>query len=347
MKNYSPLQIALLASLWISIISAIILLIIVVVTAVMPYWIILVIVFSLFLSSTFVIRYYTEKFIYRKIKLIYKQIHSMKFSSNEPVIAKNIDQNIFNRIEEEVKEWSDHKQNEIQKMQKDQAYRRKFLANVSHELKTPIFNIQGYLYTLIDSDLSDASINMKYLKKAASNLDQLSDIVSDLEIIAQLESGEVPINLIEFNILELVKDTLSDMELMAQKNNISLKIKEGCNKPQQVYADKEKIKQVLINLIANSIKYGKINGNTQIGIYDMASHVLVEVSDDGIGIAEKHLPHLFERFYRIDKSRSRQVKGSGLGLSIVKHLIEAHGQNLNVRSTPDVGSTFGFTLKKA
>lgn len=347
MKNYSPLQIALLASLWISMISAIILLIIVVVTAVMPYWIILVIVFSLFLSSTFVIRYYTEKFIYRKIKLIYKQIHSMKFSSNEPVIAKNIDQNIFNRIEEEVKEWSDHKQNEIQKMQKDQAYRRKFLANVSHELKTPIFNIQGYLYTLIDSDLSDASINMKYLKKAASNLDQLSDIVSDLEIIAQLESGEVPINLIEFNILELVKDTLSDMELMAQKNNISLKIKEGCNKPQQVYADKEKIKQVLINLIANSIKYGKINGNTQIGIYDMASHVLVEVSDDGIGIAEKHLPHLFERFYRIDKSRSRQVKGSGLGLSIVKHLIEAHGQNLNVRSTPDVGSTFGFTLKKA
>jgi two-component system, OmpR family, phosphate regulon sensor histidine kinase PhoR len=236
---------------------------------------------------------------------------------------------------------------EMDEMKKTEIYRREFLSNVSHELKTPIFNIQGYLHTLIDGGLKDKKINKKYLDKAAKNLDHLTNIVNDLEVISRLESGEQPINMQKFDIHNLSHDVIDELELLADKKEISISFKEGCNNMMLVIADKEKIKQVLVNLVTNSIRYGNEGGKTQIGIYDMADNVLVEVSDTGIGIAQEHIPRLFERFYRIDKSRSKDEGGSGLGLAIVKHIIEAHNQTVNVRSTIGVGSTFGFTLKKA
>lgn len=294
-----------------------------------------------------VFRISVELFFYRKIKLIYKTISTFK-TGNLPQSKKiDLNKNILKQTEEDVAEWAKSHSAEMDEMKRTEKYRREFLSNVSHELKTPIFNIQGYIHTLIDGGLKDKKINKKYLEKAAKNLDHLTNIVNDLEVISRLESGEQPINMQKFDIHNLAHDMIDELELLADKKNISISFKEGCNNPMFVIADKEKIKQVLVNLVTNSIRYGNQDGKTQIGIYDMAGNVLVEVSDTGIGIAQEHIPRLFERFYRIDKSRSKDEGGSGLGLAIVKHIIEAHNQTVNVRSTVGVGSTFGFTLKKA
>jgi two-component system phosphate regulon sensor histidine kinase PhoR len=255
--------------------------------------------------------------------------------------------NILQETEVDVNDWANNHMAEMDEMKKTEMYRREFLSNVSHELKTPIFNIQGYLHTLIDGGLKDKKINKKYLDKAAKNLDHLTHIVNDLEIISRLESGEQPINMQKFDIHNLSHDIIDELELLASKKDITITFKEGCNKPMFVIGDKEKVKQVLVNLVTNSIRYGNDGGKSQIGIYDMADNVLIEVSDTGIGIPQEHISRLFERFYRVDKSRSKDEGGSGLGLAIVKHIIEAHNQTVNVRSTVGVGSTFGFTLKKA
>ncbi len=226
-------------------------------------------------------------------------------------------------------------------------FRKEFLGNVFHELKTPIFNIQGYLETLVDGGIDDKEINTKFLKKARKNVNRMAEIVDDLQMISNLEEGSFAMTEIKFDITRLVADILEQHDIRAGKKDINLEIKEGCDKSFMVVADSEMIQQVLNNLVTNSIKYGKEGGRTQVGIYDMNENVLVEVSDNGLGIDAKYLPRIFERFYRADKTRSRELGGSGLGLSIVKHIIEAHGQQLNVRSTPGIGSTFGFTLKKA
>jgi two-component system phosphate regulon sensor histidine kinase PhoR len=301
-----------------------------------------------FLMCFFLFGYFVEKFIYRKIKLIYKTIHDMKAGKGSPKNTHiDMDQNIVHQVEMEVRDWASGKTQEIEELRNNEIYRKEFLANVSHELKTPIFNIQGYLHTLIDGGLQDEKINMNYLHRASRNLDRLTAIVEDLETISQLETNSMMLEFRKFDMMKLIKETLESLEMQAEQKGIRLKIKEGADKSFMVMADRERIRQVITNLVTNSIKYGKQGGKTTLGAYDMHDNILIEITDNGIGIAKDHLPRLFERFYRVDKSRSRDAGGTGLGLAIVKHIIEAHHQTINVRSTPDMGSTFGFTLKKA
>jgi two-component system, OmpR family, phosphate regulon sensor histidine kinase PhoR len=296
------------------------------------------------LTSYFTVNYLIERFIYRRVKIIYKRITETKKDKRETdsVIPETLEE-----VEQEVEAWALGKNKQIETLQELEEYRRNYLGNVSHELKTPIFNIQGFLHTLIDGGLKDDSIKLNYLQKAARNTERLENIVNDLETISRLESKQVLLELQVFDIQQLAIEVFDDLEMQAKEKNIRLTFKDGANHGYRVHADKESIRQVLTNLIANSIKYGKKGGNTKLGFYDMDKIVLIEITDNGIGIARHHLKHLFDRFYRVDKSRSRDVGGTGLGLSIVKHIVEAHGQTVHVRSSENVGSTFGFTLEKS
>lgn len=297
--------------------------------------------------SFFAIKYMLDRFIYRRIKLIYKIIRKAKTSVPDKRALQKSDDPILDGVEREVQYWAETQQNEIETLKTLEAYRRRFIGNVSHELKTPIFSIQGYIYTLIDGGIYDEQVNMRYLERAASNVDRLLTIVQDLEEISKLESEDLILDIQRFDIKALVKEVFNDLEVNTRQRDVTLTFKDGADKSFAVMADREGIRQVLTNLILNSIKYGNENGVTKVSFYVMDKQILVEIADNGIGIEEKHLNHLFDRFYRVDKSRSRESGGSGLGLSIVKHILEAHNQTVNVRSTPGKGSTFGFTLDKA
>ncbi len=307
------------------------------------YFLVLAIGLFTFIAIQFIL----DRYIYRRIKLIYKIIRQSKISVPDKRLLRKGTDPILDGVEQEVQHWAETQQNEIETLKTLEAYRKRFIGNVSHELKTPIFSIQGYIYTLIDGGLYDENVNLKYLERAASNVDRLLTIVQDLEEISKLESEDLILDLQKFDIKSLVKEVFNDLEVNARPRNVNLTFKEGADKSYMVMADREGIRQVLTNLILNSIKYGIENGVTKVSFYVMDKQILVEVSDNGLGIEEKHLKHLFDRFYRVDKSRSRESGGSGLGLSIVKHILEAHNQSVNVRSTPGKGSTFGFTLDKA
>ena len=309
-------------------------------------WLALLIV-TTYAFAYWVIRTILEKYIYRRVKLIYKTIRSSKLSTPQKTISLADNSQVLDSVEEEVAEWAESREKEINTLKTLEEYRKRYLGNVSHELKTPIFSIQGFVHTLLDGALEDPNVNRRYLERAASNVDRLLTIVYDLETITKLESGELMLEIKKFDIKELVQEVFDDLEIRARERGMQLTFKEGADKSFMVKGDPEYIRQVLNNLIFNSIKYGRDGGVTKASFYDMHNHVLIEISDNGIGIAEHHLKHLFDRFYRVDKSRSRQLGGSGLGLSIVKHILEVHDQTINVRSTPGMGSTFGFTLDKA
>jgi two-component system phosphate regulon sensor histidine kinase PhoR len=311
------------------------------------WWFPLLIAAISFSAAYFSTSYYLRNYIYRKIKVIYKSIHQHKLATTEKREVVDMRSDIMEQVEKDVEEWTARQEKEIEQLKTWQEYRRKFLGDISHELKTPIFNIQGYLETLLDGGLEDETINKVYLQRAAKNVDRLNTIVEDLEIISRLESGELILDMQQFDIRTLTEEVFEDLEIKAAENNIKLAFKPGADQHFRVRADREYIRQVLINLVNNSIKYGKTNGTTKVSFYDMDTNILVEVADSGIGIPPEHLVHVFDRFYRVDKSRSREQGGSGLGLSIVKHIIEAHKQTINVRSTLTIGSTFGFTLEKA
>lgn len=296
-----------------------------------------------FLANFYFVRYY----IFRKIKLIYKVIHRHKMASDFKADKIRMDKKILDNVELEVSQWADEHDREIEELEKLASYRRRFIGDVSHELKTPIFNIQGFIHTLLDGALDDPSVNKSFLQRAARNVDRLQAIVEDLETINKLESGQMILDLREFDIHDLSDEVFADLEMKAKERNIRLVYKDGANQHFRVRADKEGIRQVLMNLVHNSIKYGRDGGATKLSFYDMESYVLVEVSDNGIGVDPEHLTHVFDRFFRADKSRSREAGGTGLGLSIVKHIVEAHKQTVTVRSTAGQGSTFGFTLEKA
>ena len=291
--------------------------------------------FIIYFSAT----YYLLKYqFYEKVKIIYKNIYKFKGTSNIS------DLNLEN-ANIQAEQWADQKEEELIKMKENENYRREFIGNVSHELKTPIFNIQGYIQTLIDGGLQDENVNLKYLKRANLSVDRMINIVDDLEVISQLETNEDVLDLYNFNIVDVINEAFDQLEMKANNMNISLKLSKESNS-EIVYADRNKIQQVFMNLISNSIKYGKNNGVTNVRLFDMTDKMLIEVADNGIGISEEALNRLFERFYRVDKNRSREIGGTGLGLAIVKHIIEAHQQTINVRSTVDVGSTFSFILEK-
>jgi len=296
-----------------------------------------------FAANYYLVRYY----IFRRIKLIYKIIHRQKLPADFKASKLDMNKSILQDVEQEVDQWSEQHNRELEELERLATYRRHFIGDVSHELKTPIFNIQGFIHTLLDGAIDDPEVNMHYLSRAAKNVDRLQAIVEDLETINKLESGQMLLDLQEFDLHQLTDEVFADLEMRAQERNVRLVYKEGAHQHYQVRADKESIRQVLINLIHNSIKYGRPDGITKVSFYDMETFLLLEISDNGIGITPEHLPHVFDRFYRVDKSRSRDAGGTGLGLAIVKHIIEAHKQTVTVRSSVGQGSTFGLTLEKA
>ncbi len=295
----------------------------------------------------FVLYQAVENFIYRKIKLIYKKIHALKSTKGMADEVMRVADDPISEVNKEVIEWAKTQATIISTLQQQEKFRRDFLGNVSHELKTPIMSIQGYLESLQDGGIEDPNINATYIDRALKNVDRMIMIIDDLTEISALESGELQLQKRKFDVCRLVKEVFELLEMQADQVRTSLVIKDGCDAVFQVVADEKRIREVLINLIGNAIKYGKIQGKVQVGIYNMGDHILVEVSDNGPGIALEHLSRVFERFYRIDKSRSRDQGGTGLGLAIVKHIIEAHAQHVHVRSTEGEGSTFSFTLEKA
>lgn len=303
----------------------------------------------LFLVSYLMIQYVVNRFIYDKIKLIYKTIHNLKTPQSQLKSILKDDVNALETVNKDVVSWAETKQQEIQSLREQEEYRRDFLGNVSHELKTPIFNIQGYVHTLLDGGLEDEEINRKFLIRADKSVERLISVVEDLDVISRLESGRIELNVQRINIVELAKEVMEMEEMKAEKRNISISFNEKYDKPIYVMADPDQIKRVYINLLDNSIKYGSKDGSIKVRFYDMDQNILCEVADDGPGIDPKHLPRLFERFYRVDKARDRNTGGTGLGLSIVKHIMDAHKQTINVRSLigDNSGTTFSFTLRKA
>lgn len=305
---------------------------------------ILVYASSCLIFSFLIIQYRVEVFIYQKIKDIYENVSLLNSSSFDPQEMTLTD---MTTLSKKVKNFAEGKKMEIEALQLRDNYRKEFMGNMAHELKTPLFTVQGYIETLLDGALKDKKVRKKYLIRASKGVERLIYIVRDLDMITKLETGDLQLKKSNFDIVEVVQGVFDLLEMKAAKKNITLVFDTDYG-PVWVYADRERIQQVVTNLVVNSIKYGKNDGTTEVMIEDFSkSKVIVRVSDNGEGIDKKHLPRLFERFYRVDKSGSRKEGGSGLGLSIVKHLIEAHKERIYVESTFGEGSEFSFTLKKA
>lgn len=312
------------------------------------WWAPLVTFVVLFIISYGITYYFIQRFIYRKIKLIYKFIYQTKATKREEFYYKNIlPQKSIDEVSQDVEKWASQRKEEIESLKQNEKYRKEFLQNLSHEFKTPVFAIQGYVDTLLHGALEQKEVNRKFLENTSRNVDRLVNLISDLDEISSLESGEQQLEKTNFVIQDLIREVFETLSLKAAGKNATCNIKKGCETPIVVNADKEKIRQVLINLVDNAIKYGKQDGYIEASVYNTdGQNILVEISDDGIGISEEHLPRIFERFYRTDYGRSRNIGGTGLGLAICKHIIEADGHSIHVRSKPDIGTTFGFTLDR-
>ncbi len=307
-------------------------------------WFLLLFAAAVYTFSFFVIQYRVEVFIYRRVKKIYDDVSFLESSSfrNQPITTD------MATLTREVKKFAMDKKMEIETLKVREEYRREFLGNVSHELKTPLFTVQGYLLTLLDGAMNDKNIRKKYLERAEKGVERLIFIVQDLDMISKLESGDLNLNVSKFNIVELVQNVFDLLEMKAEEKNILLSFDRKYPRPIRVFGDQEKIQQVLVNLIVNSIKYGKVNGSTEVGIESLTDNkIIVRIKDDGEGIEPQYIPRLFERFFRVDKSGARAEGGSGLGLSIVKHIIEAHDEKIYIESEFGKGSEFSFTIEKA
>ncbi|MGY6649405.1 sensor histidine kinase [Wenyingzhuangia sp. IMCC45574] len=299
----------------------------------------------LFIILALIINNGVETYINYRINKIYKQVSTLK---KKRIANININADEFDFLARDILKYTYKKKREISKLNYRENYRRDFLGNVAHELKTPLFTVQGYLLTLIEGAAENVEIRDKYLKRANNAIERLSEIVGDLDLITKLETNDLKLNMDTFNIIKLIQKVFDLLEMQGKKRNIKLTFDKFYDIPEFVIGDEAKIEQVLINLVMNSIKYGNVGGTTIISVsYVDDEKIMVKVSDNGEGIDKDSLPRLFERFYRVDKSRSREQGGSGLGLSIVKHIIEAHEQTIDVKSTVGKGSTFFFTLEKA
>ena len=296
-----------------------------------------------FIFSVFLIHYRIERFILNKIKGIYNDLSPSGVSMSQQIVQSDIE-----ALRESVQKFADDKKLEIETLREKEDYRKEFIGNISHELKTPLFTIQGYVLTLLEGAIRDKNVREKYLKRTAKGVERLIYVVKDLDLITQFESGIKSIDRSYFDIKQLVENVFDLLEMQAIKNKISIDFAREYPQSFPVFADEERIQQVLTNLIVNSLKYGVKNGKTEVSLEELSEEkILIKISDNGEGVAEEHLPRLFERFYRVDKSGNRKAGGSGLGLAIVKHIIEAHQEKLLVESTPGVGSEFSFTLQRA
>ena len=304
---------------------------------------IVVITLIFFTCSVFLIHLRIERFILKKVKGIYRDLLPSGVSQNKMTIQSDIEV-----LKKGLRKFADDKTLEIELLKDKENYRKEFIGNISHELKTPLFTIQGYVLTLLQGAVKDNEVRDKYLKRTAKGVERLIYVVKDLDLITQFESGIKSIDRTSFDIIKLVENVFDLLEMQANKNEISLTFDKEYFNPVFVYADEERIQQALTNLIINSLKYGVENGRTEVAIHEVNSEkIVIRVNDNGEGIAEEHIPRLFERFYRVDKSGNRKQGGSGLGLAIVKHIIEAHQEKLLVESTPGVGSEFSFTLQRS
>ncbi|MFV0375820.1 MAG: sensor histidine kinase [Mangrovibacterium sp.] len=309
-----------------------------------PIWVKMMLILALLVLIYFITVYLLKRYINEKIEPIYTVIRETP-SYGQAKSAREQTAEIAD-VHKEVEEWAKNQTQEITRLKDLERYRKEFVGNVSHELKTPIFNIQGYILTLLEGGLDDPKINMLYLKRTEKSIDRMISIVEDLESITRLESGVLRLRVETFDLVKLVDEVFEMEQMMASEREMQL-VFERPERGVMVRADKKRMTEVVSNLIINGIKYGRKKGHVKVTFYDLSDHLMVEVSDNGIGIEKGDLPRIFERFYRVDKSRSREQGGTGLGLSIVKHIIEAHKQTINVKSEVDVGTTFTFTLEKA
>jgi two-component system phosphate regulon sensor histidine kinase PhoR len=340
-KNFSPRQLSALTALIISIPVAI------GIGILQKNWGATIISFViLFTGAYLLVDFIFQQFIYRKIKLIYKIIYRTKASKKEEMYYKYIlPQKSIDEVRDDVEAWTVQQKQEIESLRKNEIFRREFLQNLSHEFKTPVFAIQGYIDTLLQGAMENPEINKRFLEKAGRNVERLVNLIQDLDEISRLERGELKLNKRNFVIQDVIREAYESLSIKAEQQHITFSFKKGCEQPRVVFADKDKIQQVVLNLIENSIKYSKVNGSIIASVYNTdGKNVLVEISDDGMGIPEQHLSRVFERFYRTQEGRSRNITGSGLGLAICKHIIEAHGHSIHIRSKENVGTTVGFTL---
>ncbi len=343
MKTYSPRRLSFYIGAVLAIISIVFLVIIQALSVpVYSYFILAIIYFGIiYFLMINILKIYIDD----KIEPLYKIIRDIPAKEKKKIQTAKKD-NIIANVHVEVEKWAKDQIDEIARLKHLERYRKEFVGNVSHELKTPIFNIQGYILTLLEGGIDDSNINKLYLKRTEKSIDRMISIVEDLESINKLESGEMKLKIETFDLVKLVDEVFEMEMLMANERKISLQFKRP-DKAVKIRADKKRILEILTNLVANGIKYNKRKGHVNISFYDLPDNVMVEVADNGIGIEKEHLSRIFERFYRVDKSRSREQGGTGLGLSIVKHIIEAHEQTINVKSVVDEGTTFTFTLEKA
>lgn len=308
------------------------------------FWFLILFFIVCYIFSFIFIQYRVQKFIYRQIEKIYNDLKLL----DEVNLDKKKISTDMSTLTREVERFAENKKLEIATLKDRENYRKEFMGNVSHELKTPLFTVQGYILTLLDGAMKDKAVRKKYLQRANKGVERLIYIIKDLDMLTKLEVGNLVLQEEDFNILELVQNVFDLLEMKAAKKNISLAFDKDYTDSIMVYADRDRIQQALTNLVENSIKYGKQDGTTEVSIENLIKNkVIVRVTDNGEGIEKQHLQRVFERFYRVDKSGSRAVGGSGLGLSIVKHLIEAHHEKIYIESQFGVGSEFSFTLEKS
>jgi len=332
------------SSVYISLVSALVLVFLMWYFKAFNTYLFISIIILLFITSFITLQIRIDRFIYKRIKQIYDEVELLE-SSTVPSYPVTTD---MRTLTAEIEKFAKDKKIEIDTLKIREEYRRDFLGNVSHELKTPLFTVQGYLETLLDGAIDDKNVRKKYITRANKAVDRLIYIVKDLDLITKLEVGDLNLEKEPFNIIELIQSVFDLLEMKAAKKNITLTFDIAYEKSIMVYADKEKIQQVLTNLLVNSVKYGNENGTTEVSVENLIKNkVIVRVTDNGEGIPSIHIPRLFERFYRVDQSGSRREGGSGLGLAIVKHVIEAHGEKIYVESAVEVGSEFSFTLEKS
>ena len=312
-----------------------------------PWWVTVCAAVGIFVALALFSLYTIKSYVAYKLKPIYSMVLSRDVHTTE-IVDEMKDKHV-EKISEELTAWADDNDKEIERLKQTEKFRKQYLGNVAHELKTPIFNIQGYISTLLDGGLEDELINRKYLERAEKSIDRLINIVNDLDTISKLENDMNRLKPDRFDIVALAKEIAEQLEMEAAKRKIKISVKgaDSLPSPFWVTADKHYVGQVLVNLIINSIHYGKEGGATRIKFRDMMDKILIEVEDTGVGIGKEDIPRVFERFYRVDKGRSREQGGTGLGLAIVKHIVEAHGERITVRSELGVGTTFAFPLKKA
>jgi len=342
----SPFKVALFTAIIISVVSVLLHVSALLVTSTpIQWWEVVGLTVLVFLSSWFIIYKSLQRFIYAKIKLIFRNMYTLNVGRS--AFKLDMTKDVLGDVNKQVVNWAEDRMAEIEDLREKESFRKEFVGNVAHELKTPIFSIQGYILTLLEGALEDPNFNRKFLMKAAKSVERMTMLVEDLDTITQFESGSLQLEKERIDILEITREVIEQRDDEAKQKDITISFAKNYDKPIFVMADPFRISQVLINLITNSINYGKIGGKTTISYHDVDERILVEVEDDGPGIEKEHIPRLFERFYRVDKSRSRHQGGTGLGLAICKHIIEGHEQSLNVRSEVGYGSVFSFTLEKA